>query len=100
MGRRGRRAPDPTVPPGFCPWMISTPFSGSPLVRPPGFEAARPDGASMAHFEKHFTLEEANALLPELRELLAQLQEGRDQLTVHWEAARPVIEATRTNGGG
>lgn len=54
----------------------------------------------MAHFEKHFTLDEANALLPELRDLLTQIQSARDRLAVHWEAARAVLEATRTNGGG
>ena len=54
----------------------------------------------MAHFEKYFTVEEANALLPELRDLLLQLKTLRDQLVVSWEQAMPVLRAAPTNGGG
>jgi hypothetical protein len=54
----------------------------------------------MAHFEKHFTLEEATALLPRVEELLRELQGVRDELALHWEAAVPVLRAARTNGGG
>jgi hypothetical protein len=54
----------------------------------------------MAHFEKYFTVEEANALLPELRDLLLQIREIRDQLVVSWEQAMPVLRAAHTNGGG
>ena len=54
----------------------------------------------MAQFEKHFTVAEANALLPELRELLAEIQAARDQLVVDWEKAVPVLRAARQNGGG
>jgi len=54
----------------------------------------------VAHFEKHFTLEEANALLPELRRLLAHLQTLRGKLVVDWEQAKPVVEAAPMNGGG
>ena len=32
-------------------------------------------------YERHFTREEANALLPQLTELLGQLREAKDELT-------------------
>ena len=54
----------------------------------------------MAHFEKHFTVEEADALLPELRELLGKIRSLRDSLIVDWEAAAPVVQAVPMNGGG
>jgi hypothetical protein len=54
----------------------------------------------MAHFEKHFTVEEANELLPELRELLESIRALRDRLVVDWEQALPVIRAAPMNGGG
>jgi hypothetical protein len=54
----------------------------------------------MANFEKHFTVEEANALLPELRELLADVREIRDALVVDMEAAKVVLRQARKNGGG
>lgn len=54
----------------------------------------------MPQFDKHFTVEEANALLPELRSLLHELQGVRDHLAVHWEQAEPVVRAARSNGGG
>jgi hypothetical protein len=54
----------------------------------------------MPEYEKHFTVEEANALLPELRELLLAVREARDHLTVEWENARPVLRAAGGNGGG
>ena len=54
----------------------------------------------MAQFEKHFTVDEANALLPELREILEEIRARRDRLAVHWEQAVPVIQASAQNGGG
>jgi hypothetical protein len=54
----------------------------------------------MAHFEKHFTVDEANALLPEVRSLLLRIQGARDRLVVDWEKAVPVLKLARMNGGG
>ena len=54
----------------------------------------------MALFEKHFTVEEANALLPEVRGIVTRIQEARDQLIVDWEEAKPVLRNARQNGGG
>ncbi|MFN3652297.1 MAG: DUF2203 domain-containing protein [Armatimonadota bacterium] len=54
----------------------------------------------MPHFEKHFTVEEANALLPELRTLLQEIKEARDHLVVDSEAAMPVLRMAEMNGGG
>ncbi len=54
----------------------------------------------MAAFEKHFTLEEATALLPEIRKILERLQEARGKLVVDWETAAPVLRAAHQNGGG
>src|SRR5688572_10058127 len=56
--------------------------------------------SAVPHFEKHFTVEEANALLPVLRGLLTELQTLRGHLVVHFEEAKPVLEAAPTNGGG
>ena len=53
----------------------------------------------MPLFEKHFTVAEANAMLPELRALLAEIRAARDELAVHWEGALPVLKAAGTNGG-
>lgn len=54
----------------------------------------------MPQFEKHFTVAEANALVPELRDLLTQIQAIRDKLVVDWERAKPVLREARMNGGG
>ncbi len=54
----------------------------------------------MPQFEKHFSVEEANDLLPELRRLLAGIQKVRDSLVVEWERAQPVLKAAGSNGGG
>jgi hypothetical protein len=54
----------------------------------------------MAEFDKHFTVEEANALLPELRLLIAQIQALRDRLVIERENLAPVLSAVHTNGGG
>ena len=49
--------------------------------------------------DRHFTAEEANALLDALRPLLQQLSEARDALVDADDHAR-LSEATPTNGGG
>jgi hypothetical protein len=54
----------------------------------------------MPHFERYYTVEEANALLPELRAVLATIRQARDQLADSWHQAEPVIRAASTNGGG
>lgn len=54
----------------------------------------------MAQFEKHFTREEANALLPELRDILGAVQELRDRLVVETQGALPVLRKRSRNGGG
>ena len=54
----------------------------------------------MAHFEKHFTLEEASALLPEVRDLLLQIKEHRDHLIIDFHQAQPALKQARHNGGG
>lgn len=54
----------------------------------------------MPHFEKYFTIDEANALLPELRELLSGLKTLRSHLEVSYVSAKPILKAAKTNGGG
>lgn len=54
----------------------------------------------MPLFEKHFTLEEATALLPELREILVEIRDLRDGLAVEMQDALPVLRKMRENGGG
>jgi hypothetical protein len=54
----------------------------------------------MPHFQKHFTVEEANALLPELIGLLQDLKTERDHLVLEWQNAAPVVRASPRNGGG
>lgn len=54
----------------------------------------------MIQFEKHYTIEEANALLPELREILEELRTVRQQLSESWRQAAPVLRAAPRNGGG
>jgi len=49
--------------------------------------------------ERHFTRDEANALLPQLKALLTQLREAKDELTDE-EAHEALAEAGPTNGGG
>ena len=56
------------------------------------------EGTELVH-ERHFSREEANALLPQLTALLSQLQEGKDELT-DTEAHEALSEAAPTNGGG
>ena len=54
----------------------------------------------MALFEKHFNVEEATALLPELREILGHIKTLRDKLVIDVEGALPVIRKMKENGGG
>lgn len=49
--------------------------------------------------ERHFTIDEANALLDGLRPLLRQLQDASEQLT-DADAHALLAEAASTNGGG
>ena len=49
--------------------------------------------------ERHFTLEEANAMLARVEPMLVELREARDQLT-EAEAHELLGEAAPTNGGG
>jgi hypothetical protein len=56
------------------------------------------DGTELS-YERHFTREEANAMLPRLKDLLRQLRDARDELTDP-EAHEALSEAAPTNGGG
>jgi hypothetical protein len=56
------------------------------------------EGTGLVH-ERHFTREEANALLPQLTPMLTQLREAKDELT-DTEAHEALSEAAPTNGGG
>jgi len=56
------------------------------------------EGTELA-FERHFTREEANALLPQLKQLLRQLRDAKDELT-DAEAHEVLSEAAAGNGGG
>jgi hypothetical protein len=50
-------------------------------------------------YERHFTREEANSLLPRLKPLLRQLRDVKDQLTDE-EVHEVLAEAAGGNGGG
>ena len=56
------------------------------------------EGTELVH-ERHFTREEANALIPRLSPLLHQLREAKDELT-DTEAHEVLAESAPTNGGG
>jgi hypothetical protein len=56
------------------------------------------DGTELIH-ERHFTPEEANAVLPRLKELLLQLRSSKDELT-DAEAHEALSDAAPGNGGG
>lgn len=56
------------------------------------------DGTELVH-ERHFTRQEANALLPRLKEVLLQLRSSKDELT-DAEAHEALSDAARGNGGG
>ena len=56
------------------------------------------EGTDLVH-ERHFTREEANALLPQLTAMLGQLREAKDDLTDS-QAHEALSEAAPSNGGG
>ncbi len=56
------------------------------------------EGTGLVH-ERHFTREEANALLPQLTTLLDRLRDAKDDLT-DTEAHEALSEAASGNGGG
>ena len=56
------------------------------------------DGTELVH-ERHFTQEEASALLPRLKEMLLQLRSSKDELT-DTEAHEALSETAPGNGGG
>jgi hypothetical protein len=56
------------------------------------------EGIELVH-GRHFTRDEANALLSQLTTLLTQLREAKDELT-DTEAHEVLSEAAPTNGGG
>ena len=51
-------------------------------------------------FPKLFTVEEANALLPKLRELLEDIAVHRDRMREKAPHLEPIVEASVSNGGG
>ena len=55
-------------------------------------------GRELVH-ERHFTREEASALLPRIKEMLRELRSSKDQLT-DTEAHEALSEAAPGNGGG
>ena len=57
------------------------------------------DGPAGHVHQRHFTLDEANALLPRLNPLLRQLRNAKDDLTDS-EAHELLAEAAPGNGGG
>jgi hypothetical protein len=56
------------------------------------------EGTELVH-GRHFTREEANALLPQLTTLLTRLRDSKDELT-DTEAHEALSEAAPANGGG
>ncbi|MGI9050705.1 MAG: DUF2203 domain-containing protein [Rubrobacteraceae bacterium] len=51
-------------------------------------------------FSRLFTVEEANALLPKLQELLEDVSRYRDVIRERAPQLEPIIRAATTNGGG
>lgn len=51
-------------------------------------------------FSRLFTVEEANALLPKLNELLADIAVHRDAMREKAPHMEPILRAAATNGGG
>jgi hypothetical protein len=56
------------------------------------------EGTELVH-GRHFTREEANAILPHLKEMLLQLRNAKDELT-DADAHEALSEAAPANGGG
>ncbi len=51
-------------------------------------------------FQKLFSVEEANALLPELKKLLDEARARRDAMREKAPDLQPILEAASSNGGG
>ena len=51
-------------------------------------------------FQKLFSVEEANALLPELQKLLDEARARRDAMREKAPDLQPILEASASNGGG
>ncbi len=51
-------------------------------------------------FKKHFSLEEANALLPKLASIFEEIQTVREELESRRSELAEVLDAAKTNGGG
>ena len=51
-------------------------------------------------FDKLFSVEEANALLPELKSLLDEARVRRDAMREKGQDIQPILEAAPTTGGG
>ena len=51
-------------------------------------------------FPKLFTVDEANALLPRLREILQEVSLHRDALRERAQHLEPILRSAGTNGGG
>ncbi|HZC18525.1 MAG TPA: DUF2203 domain-containing protein [Rubrobacteraceae bacterium] len=51
-------------------------------------------------FPRLFTVEEANALLPKLRELLKDIAVHRDRMREKAPRLEPILKASASNGGG
>ena len=49
---------------------------------------------------RYFTVAEANALLPQLRALLSQINDIRDRVNALQPELQPVLERASSNGGG
>ena len=62
-------------------------------------EAGEPVGGEGTVHERHYTVAEANAMLPTLEPVLLRLREAKDDLTDS-EAHAVLTEAAPTNGGG
>lgn len=54
----------------------------------------------MPQFRKHFTVEEANDLLPDLQDRMRGLQAIGARLREEWPAVVPALKAAPHNGGG
>ena len=52
------------------------------------------------HFPKLFTVQEANALLPKLKELLEDVARHRDSLREMAPHMEPILRSSGANGGG
>jgi hypothetical protein len=58
-----------------------------------------PRGEGSTIHERHYTVDEANALLPRVKPVLRRLRDAKDQLTDS-ELHEQLSEAAPTNGGG